>query len=137
MSRANPSDAKGVLPTASDLRLPADKATAEPADRQHEERRKPSIPKERKYRQAKKDPQKVPKMRDEMNHRRTMDEQHVKDEQDTVHCDRYLEEWTHAGKLTAISRRAKLVLADGLEGRRAKMSELMALYVNSLLCRRC
>ena len=36
-----------------------------------------------------------------------MDEQHVKDEQDTVHCDRYLEEWTHAGKLAAISRRTK------------------------------
>jgi hypothetical protein len=30
----------------------------------------------------------------------------------------------HAGKLTAISRRAKLVLADGLEGRRARMSEV-------------
>jgi hypothetical protein len=39
-----------------------------------------------------------------------------------VHRDRYLEEWAHAEKLAAISRRAKLVLADGLEGRRAKMS---------------
>jgi hypothetical protein len=33
---------------------------------------------------------------------------------------------------TAISRRAKLVLADGIEGRRAKLSELLALYVKSL-----
>jgi hypothetical protein len=55
-----------------------------------------------------------------------------------VHSDQYLEEWTHAEKLAAIlSRRAKLVLADGLEGRRAKMSELLALYMNSLLCLRC
>jgi hypothetical protein len=54
-----------------------------------------------------------------------------------VHCDLYLEEWTHAEKLEAISRRAKLVLADGLEGRRAKMSELLAHYMNSLRCRRC
>jgi hypothetical protein len=46
-----------------------------------------------------------------------------------VHRDRYLEEWAHAEKLAAISRRAELVLADGLEGRRAKMSKLMALYV--------
>jgi hypothetical protein len=37
----------------------------------------------------------------------------------------------HAGKLTAISRRAKLVLADGLEGRRAKLRELLALYIKS------
>jgi hypothetical protein len=51
-----------------------------------------------------------------------------------VHRDRYLEEWTHAEKLAAISRRAKLVRA---EGRRAKMSELLALYVKSLRCRRC
>ena len=43
-----------------------------------------------------------------------------------MHRDRYLEEWAHAEKLAAISRRAKLVRADGLEGRRAKMSELMA-----------
>jgi hypothetical protein len=49
-----------------------------------------------------------------------------------VHRDRYLEEWTHAEKLAAISRKVKLVLADGLEGRRVKMSELMALYGNSL-----
>jgi hypothetical protein len=41
------------------------------------------------------------------------------------------------GKLAAISRRAKLVLADGLEGRKAKMNELLALYMNSLRCRRC
>ncbi len=54
-----------------------------------------------------------------------------------VHHDQYLEEWAHAGKLAAISRRAKLVRADGLEGRRAKMSELMALYVKSLRCLRC
>jgi hypothetical protein len=53
------------------------------------------------------------------------------------HCDRYLEEWTHAEKLAAISRRAKLVRADGLEGRRAKLSELLALYVQSIRCRRC
>jgi hypothetical protein len=54
-----------------------------------------------------------------------------------VHRDRYLAEWTHAEKLAAISSRAKLVRADGLEGRRAKLSELMlALYVNSLRCRR-
>jgi hypothetical protein len=31
----------------------------------------------------------------------------------------------HEEKLAAISRRAKLVLADGLEGRRAKLSDLM------------
>jgi hypothetical protein len=54
-----------------------------------------------------------------------------------IRCDLYLEEWTHAEKLAAISKRAMLVLADGLEGRRAKMSELLALYVKSLLCRRC
>jgi hypothetical protein len=55
-----------------------------------------------------------------------------------VHRDRYREEWTHAEKLAAISRRAKLVRADGLEGKRAKMSELMlALYIKSLRCRRC
>jgi hypothetical protein len=48
-----------------------------------------------------------------------------------------LEEWTHAEKLAAISRRAKLVRADGLEGRRVKMSELLALYVKSLRCLRC
>jgi hypothetical protein len=44
-----------------------------------------------------------------------------------VHRDRYLEGWAHAEKLAAISRRAKLVLADGLKGRREKMSEMMAL----------
>ena len=50
-----------------------------------------------------------------------------------MHCDRYLEEWTHAGKLAAISRRAKKMRADGLEGRRAKMSQMsQALYLNSL-----
>jgi hypothetical protein len=55
-----------------------------------------------------------------------------------VHRDRYLEEWTHAEKLAVISRRAKMMLADGLEGRRAKMSQMMlALYVNSLQCLRC
>jgi hypothetical protein len=54
-----------------------------------------------------------------------------------VHRDRYLEEWTHAEKLAAISRRAKLVLADGLEGRKAKTSKLLALYINSLRCLRC
>jgi hypothetical protein len=54
-----------------------------------------------------------------------------------VHRYRYLEEWTHAEKLADISRRAKLVLADGLEGRREKLSELLALYVKSLLCQRC
>jgi hypothetical protein len=54
-----------------------------------------------------------------------------------VHRDRYLEEWTHAEKLAAISRRVKLVRADGLEGRRAKMSELLALYMNSLQCLLC
>jgi hypothetical protein len=43
------------------------------------------------------------------------------DEQDTVHCDRYLEEWTHAGKLAVISKRTKMMRADGLEGRRYKM----------------
>jgi hypothetical protein len=42
-----------------------------------------------------------------------------------VHRDRYLEEWTHAEKLAAISRRAKKMWADGLENRRAKMGELM------------
>ena len=47
-----------------------------------------------------------------------------------MHRDRYLEEWAHAEKLAAISRRAKLVRAVGLEGRRVKISELMALYVN-------
>jgi hypothetical protein len=33
-----------------------------------------------------------------------------------VHRDRYLEEWTHAGKSEAISRRAKMMRADGLVG---------------------
>jgi hypothetical protein len=61
-----------------------------------------------------------------------MSDGHVWDGQDTVHRDRYLEEWMHAEKLAAISRRAKLVRADVLEGRRAKMSELLALYMNSL-----
>jgi hypothetical protein len=54
-----------------------------------------------------------------------------------MHRDRYLKEWTHAEMLAAISRRAKLVRADGLEGRRAKLSELLALYVQSLRCLRC
>jgi hypothetical protein len=71
-----------------------------------------------------------------MNHRRTMDEQHVKDEQDTVHCDRYLEEWTHAGKLAAISRRTKKMWAYGLEGRRTKINQInQAFYIYSLRCR--
>jgi hypothetical protein len=51
---------------------------------------------------------------------------------------RYLEEWKHAGKLAAISSRAKKMQADELEGRRAKMSQMMmALYVNSFRCLRC
>jgi hypothetical protein len=55
-----------------------------------------------------------------------------------VHRDPYLEEWMHAEKLAAISRRAKKMLADRLEGRRAKMSQMnQALYINSLQCRRC
>ncbi len=67
-----------------------------------------------------------------------MSARHVCGEQDMVHRDQYLEEWTHAEKLAAISRRAKMMQADGLEGRRAKMSQIMlALYVKSLLCLRC
>jgi hypothetical protein len=47
-----------------------------------------------------------------------------------VHRDRYREEWTHAEKLAAISRRAKMMRADGLQGRRARMSQMMmALYL--------
>jgi hypothetical protein len=34
-----------------------------------------------------------------------------------------LEEWTHAGKLAAISRRTKKMWAYGLEGRRTKINQ--------------
>jgi hypothetical protein len=55
-----------------------------------------------------------------------------------VHCDRYLEEWTHAGKLAAIRRRAKKMRADALEGRRTKKKKMsQALYFASLRYRRC
>jgi hypothetical protein len=41
--------------------------------------------------------------------------------------------WAHAGKLAAIRRSTKKMLADVLEGRRTKMSQMsQALYVNSL-----
>jgi hypothetical protein len=41
-----------------------------------------------------------------------------------VRCDRYLEEWAHAEKLAAISRRRAKTWADGLEGRIAKRSDV-------------
>jgi hypothetical protein len=53
-----------------------------------------------------------------MNHRKTLDEQHVF--VDKIRCTA-TGILTHAGKLAAISRRTKKIRADGLDGRSTKM----------------